>query len=59
MLRCVESWRESSRGRRWRAYLADDPRDDDPSEVAVYCPSCAEREFGGYLGRYLGGYAGR
>jgi hypothetical protein len=27
---------------RWRAYLTD----DQPSEVAFYCPECAEREFG-------------
>ncbi len=46
ILRCVECRRESSVGFRWRAYLADDPRDDDPPEVAVFCPSCAEREFG-------------
>jgi len=45
-LRCIECRRESASGSRWRAYLADDPRDDDPPEVALYCPSCAEREFG-------------
>jgi hypothetical protein len=27
----------------WRAYLADDPRDDEAAEVAVYCPACGER----------------
>ena len=27
---------------RWRAYLTD----DEPAEVAFYCPECAEREFG-------------
>jgi hypothetical protein len=26
---------------RWRAYLTD----DEPPELAFYCPSCAEREF--------------
>jgi hypothetical protein len=26
----------------------DDPRDDDPPEVAVFCPRCAEREFGSF-----------
>jgi hypothetical protein len=46
ILRCIECRRESSVGFRWRAYLADDPRDDDSPEVAVFCPSCAEREFG-------------
>jgi hypothetical protein len=30
----------------WRAYLAKDPRDDEPPEVAVLCPECAEWEFG-------------
>jgi hypothetical protein len=50
ILRCVECRRESSVGFRWRAYLADDPRDDDPSQVAVFCPSCAEREFGDFGG---------
>ena len=27
---------------RWQAYLAD----DEPPEVAFYCPECAKREFG-------------
>jgi hypothetical protein len=31
----------------WRAYLTD----DEPPEIAFYCPVCAEREFGS--GRYL------
>jgi hypothetical protein len=26
---------------RWRAYLTD----DEPPDVAFYCPECAEREF--------------
>jgi hypothetical protein len=26
---------------RWRAYLTD----DEPVELAFYCPECAEREF--------------
>jgi hypothetical protein len=46
ILRCIECRRESASGRRWRAYLAHDPDDDDPPEVAVFCTSCAEREFG-------------
>ena len=29
----------------WRAYLADDPGDDEPPEVATYCPARDEREF--------------
>jgi hypothetical protein len=28
---------------RWEAYLTD----DEPPEIVFYCPSCAEREFGG------------
>ena len=27
---------------RWRAYLTD----DDPPELAFYCPECARQEFG-------------
>jgi hypothetical protein len=28
-------------GERWRAYLTD----DEPSEIAFFCPTCSEREF--------------
>jgi hypothetical protein len=28
---------------RWAAYLTD----DEPPEVVIYCPDCAEREVGG------------
>jgi hypothetical protein len=28
---------------RWQAWLTD----DEPPELASYCPECAEREFGG------------
>ena len=28
----------------WRAYLTTD--EDEPAEAIVYCPECAEREFG-------------
>jgi hypothetical protein len=28
---------------RWQAYLTD----DEPPELAFYCPSCADRAFGG------------
>jgi hypothetical protein len=48
ILRCVECQSESSVGLRWRAYLAHDPCGDDPPEMAVFCPSCADREFGGF-----------
>jgi hypothetical protein len=44
-LRCFECGRrqaESERG--WRAYPTVD--EDDPTEAVVYCPECAEREFG-------------
>jgi hypothetical protein len=27
---------------RWSAYLTD----DEPPDVVIYCPACAEREFG-------------
>jgi hypothetical protein len=30
-------------GERWEAYVTD----DEPPELAFYCPECAEREFGG------------
>jgi hypothetical protein len=28
----------------WRAFLTDD--EFEPAEVAILCPTCAEREFG-------------
>ena len=34
---------------RWRAYLVavvEDESDEEVAEVAVYCPECADREFG-------------
>jgi hypothetical protein len=34
---------------RWRAYLiavVEDDGDEEVAEVAVYCPECADREFG-------------
>lgn len=49
MLRCQECRRiaeTAAEAQGWRAYIGDDPRDDEPPEVAVYCPSCAAREFG-------------
>ena len=33
--------------RGWRAYLTGDEDAEDAEEVAVYCPACAAREFGG------------
>jgi hypothetical protein len=29
----------------WRAYREDLPGEDDPHPVAVFCPTCAAREF--------------
>ena len=45
-LRCVECGRVQTApvARGWRAYLTVD--DDEPAEAVVYCPECAEREFG-------------
>jgi hypothetical protein len=39
-LRCEECGREPRRDERFRAYLTID------DEIAVYCPDCAEWEFG-------------
>jgi hypothetical protein len=38
-VRCVECEREAEPGELWRLFFAD------VGEMAVYCPSCAEREF--------------
>jgi hypothetical protein len=38
---CQECRREDDQGFAWKAYIADE------FEVLVYCPVCAEREFGG------------
>jgi hypothetical protein len=32
--------------RGWRGYRVDDPEENEPPELAFYCPWCAEREFG-------------
>jgi hypothetical protein len=37
---CTECAREARAGERWHLYFAD------LGEVAIYCPECAEREFG-------------
>jgi hypothetical protein len=46
LLRCVECGRPqpSNVARGWKAYLTAD--EDKPAEALVYCPECAEREFG-------------
>jgi hypothetical protein len=42
VLECVEcELRSDGEARGWRAYL-----DEDSIDVWVYCPECAEREFG-------------
>jgi hypothetical protein len=48
MLRCEECRREAgadSRG--WVAYRVEDPDEPGRTFVVVYCPVCADREFGG------------
>ena len=39
-LECGRSWLDESE--RWRLYVMR----DDPSEVLLYCATCAAREFG-------------
>jgi hypothetical protein len=39
-LRCAECGRKPRRGEVWRVYFGD------IGEVYVFCPECAEREFG-------------
>jgi hypothetical protein len=49
---CAECPRVSSAfATGWKAYRVDDPEEDDPPELAFYCPTCAEREFGPARGR--------
>jgi DNA-directed RNA polymerase subunit RPC12/RpoP len=44
-LRCAECGREQTAGELgWKAYLTTD--EDEPAEASVYCPECAEGEFG-------------
>jgi uncharacterized protein with PIN domain len=38
---CGRPW-EPHETERWKAYLTD----DEPPEVVVFCPDCAERQFG-------------
>jgi predicted RNA-binding Zn-ribbon protein involved in translation (DUF1610 family) len=45
--RCVECRRISGPyWIRWRAVRIDEPETAEEPEIALYCPSCAEREFG-------------
>ena len=41
---CESAWLPAGE-ERWRAYLGGDDL-DGPVEVVLYCPNCAEREFG-------------
>ena len=34
---------------RWQAHLGCDEDLDEPAEVVILCPTCAEREFGDEL----------
>ena len=44
-LDCIECGREEASDERgWKAYLTTD--EDEAAEAVVYCPDCAEREFG-------------
>ena len=46
-LRCVECGAIADvEARGWRAFIAHNPDEDELPEIAVYCPDCAEREFG-------------
>ena len=38
---CAAVWLPGD-GDRWQGWLTD----DEPPELAFYCPACAEREFG-------------
>ena len=44
MLRCEECSCVSEAAKGWLAFIAEDPDDDEPPEVATYCPPCADRE---------------
>ena len=44
VLRCQECRCSSETAKGWLAFIAEDPDDDEPPEVATYCPPCADRE---------------
>jgi hypothetical protein len=47
LLRCVECGTESDAlAMGWRAYVAPDPEEEPEGEIFLFCPQCAEREFG-------------
>jgi hypothetical protein len=46
-LKCVECGGTSGwRARGWKAIRCSDEEQDDPPELAFYCPLCAWAEFG-------------
>lgn len=46
MLVCAECGRAGEgEASGWRAYREDLPDEDDPPAVAIFCPTCATREF--------------
>jgi hypothetical protein len=46
-MRCAECGRVAPRdAQRWKAAVGEDLRDDDPSQIVMFCPECWEREFG-------------
>jgi hypothetical protein len=49
LLRCVECGAASDAlASGWRAYLAPDAEDEAEGERLMFCPECAEREFGAF-----------
>jgi hypothetical protein len=47
LLRCVECGLESDQlAEGWRACLAPDKEEEPEGEIFMFCPECAEREFG-------------
>jgi hypothetical protein len=48
---CVECGaKPDERAEGWRGYRVDDPDGNELPELAVYCPCCAQREFGPLIG---------
>ena len=46
-MRCIECGEIATPGcRGWRAFIAEDPDEDESPFVVVYCPECWVREFG-------------
>jgi hypothetical protein len=50
VLECVECGTRSLSAAGWRGVRVDLPDEGDESELASYCPDCAQREFGGLSG---------